>query len=166
MKRLIHGDLSARLPLDENTSKEFQAVWDGFNGFVENNEKVIQEQEMIIDNADIGIAWLRNRHYVRVNNKILSMFGFTSDNFVGQNSLFLYPDKDEYYALGEEAYPLLSEGKVYITEQRLMRSDGSIFWCKLTGKSMGLSDQSDSIWLFEDVTERKLAEDKLYNLAN
>jgi len=166
MKCLIHGDLAARLPDGKNAFKDFQGIWAGFNDFVENNEKVIQEQEMIIDNADIGIAWLRNREYVRVNNKILLMFGYSSDNFVGQNSLFLYPNKDEYYTLGEEAYPLLSKGEVYITEQRLIRSDGSIFWCKLTGKSMGLSDQSDSIWLFEDVTERKLAEDKLYNLAN
>jgi len=166
MKRLIQGDLSARLTLDNNTFKEFQGVWGDFNDFVGNNEKVIQEQEMIIDNADIGIAWLRDRQYVRVNNKILSMFDFTSDNFVGQNSLFLYPNTGEYYILGEEAYPLLSRGEVYTTEQRLMRSDGSVFWCKLTGKSMGLSEKKDSIWLFEDVTERKLAEDKLYNLAN
>ena len=166
MKRLTRGELSARLPLEAGVTAEFKSVWEGFNGFVGNNEKVIQEQEMIIDNADIGIAWLRERQYVRVNNKILSMFNYTKEDFLGQNSLFLYPNKDAYYELGDEAYPILYAGKVYHGEQRLMRADGSVFWCKLSGKSTGIGDARDSIWLFEDVTERKLAEEKLYQLAN
>ena len=166
MKRLTSGELSARLPLEAGVTAEFKSVWEEFNGFVGNNEKVIQEQEMIIDNADIGIAWLHERQYVRVNNKILSMFNYSTENFLGQNSLFLYPNKDAYYELGDEAYPVLKAGKVYHAEQRLMRADGSVFWCKLSGKSTGFGDDKDSIWLFEDVTERKLAEEKLYQLAN
>lgn len=166
MERLTHGDLTARLPVGESVPAEFSSIWEDFNAFAQSNEEVITEQELIFDNADVGIGWLRDRKYLRANQKLLSIFGYSEEDFLGKNSRFIYKSEELYREVGKNGYAALAKGEVYVIELELLRADGTIFWCKMSGKGTGSDDESSSIWLHEDITERKLANEKLYQLAN
>ena len=166
MRRLTHGDLSARLAVDDSVSAEFSELWVDFNIFAEANQKAIQQQEVIFDNADIGIAWLKGRKYQQVNKKILDIFGYQDSEILKRDIGFVYCHKHDYVEVGTKGYEALKRGETFIGEYEMMKADGSHFWCKLTGKSIDNEGEDSSIWLFEDVSKRKSAEEKLYQLAN
>jgi diguanylate cyclase (GGDEF)-like protein/PAS domain S-box-containing protein len=166
MEKLTQGDLTARLPASSSELLEFKSIWQDFNVFVENNESIIEEQSLIFENADIGIAWLKDRKYLKVNNKILETFGYKEEEMLHRDSKFIYYSDADYELVGELAYNDIQNGEVFSKEIEMVRSNGTKFWCKLTGKSIGLGDKTSSIWLHEDVSERKIQDEKLHYLAN
>ena len=61
-----------------------------------------------------------------------------------------------------EAYLALKQGKTYSAEVQMRRKDGSLFWCHMTGGAVGLGDaMGPSIWIMQDVTERKHLQEEL-----
>jgi diguanylate cyclase (GGDEF)-like protein/PAS domain S-box-containing protein len=166
MRRLTQGDLSARLAIDDSVSAEFSDLWRDFNVFADKNEEMIQEHELIFDNADVGIAWLKDRKYLKLNKKILEIFGYKEDEMLGQSSRIIYRHEDDFLEVGKEGYEILKSGKTFSREFEMLRADGSPFWGKIIGKSIDDTVRKNSIWLFEDVSERKAADEKLYQLAN
>lgn len=166
MRRLTHGDLSARLEVNESVSDEFANLWVDFNHFAEENQKTIIQQEVIFDNADIGIAWLKDRKCLQVNKKILDIFGYQDHEIYQKDIGFLYCHYRDYQEVGDIGYKTLNAAETFIGEYEMRRKDGSHFWCRITGKSIGSNNEKNSIWLFDDVSETKSAEEKLYRLAN
>jgi PAS domain-containing protein len=54
---------------------------------------------------------------------------------------------------------LINTGEVYTTEVLSARKDGSMFWLSLTGRAVNPDDlAAGSIWMMQDITERKRAE--------
>ena len=166
MRRLTHGDLSARLDIDDSISEEFSDLWIDFNIFAKNNQQTIQQQKIIFDNADIGIGWLKHGKYLKVNKKMLNIFGYTEKQILGQNSSRLYRYKADFIEVGRNGYEALGSGETFSAEYEMMRADGTFFWGKIIGRSIDNEGQKNSIWLFEDISKRKLADEKLYQLAN
>jgi diguanylate cyclase (GGDEF)-like protein/PAS domain S-box-containing protein len=165
MHKLSAGDLSVRLSDEKIVSDEFARLWHDFNNFAERTERLVSEQQMIFDKAEIGIAWVRDRNYLKVNAKLLEIFKADEDYFANKESKIIYCEPEDHEMVGK-GYAELEKGNIFTAEIKLKRADGSTFWCKLSGKSTGLGLKGDSVWLHEDITERKLAEEKLYKLAN
>lgn len=119
--------------------------------------KAVAEQETIIENAVVGIVFVRDRKIVRVNQKIKELFGYAEDDdLAGTSTEIAYESHELFDSLGKAAYPLLAQGKTYDVEMRMKRKDGSIFWARLFGKAIDPDDLSKgAIWLIDDVTERK-----------
>lgn len=162
--RLKRGDLTARLPKKDVLPPEYNKIWENFNAFAKNSETTIQELQLIFDNADIGITWVKDRHYLTVNNKLLDIFGYSREEFIGKSTRLAYCNDEDFERVAE-GYELLSKGKTFSIEILMPKKDGSTFWCNLTGRSTGSSDDS-SVWLFEDISKRKVVEEKLYTMAN
>jgi len=160
---LKHGDLSKRIASTSLVPLELKAIRQGLNELASNSEKTTQELQLIFDNAGIGITWVENRHYLTVNNKLLSIFGYTREEFIGQSTRLIYCNNDDYERVGN-GYKTITLGETYTTEVLMQKKDGSTFWCHLTGRSMGSGNSS--VWLFEDISARKIAEEKLYIMAN
>ncbi|UUZ49414.1 PAS domain S-box protein [Massilia sp. B-10] len=64
--------------------------------------------------------------------------------------------------LGQVQYPALALDKDFSEERQYRRRDGSLFWCLVSGRALDpLHPNEGSIWVYADVTERRLAEEKL-----
>jgi diguanylate cyclase (GGDEF)-like protein/PAS domain S-box-containing protein len=120
--------------------------------------QTLQEQEAILDNVSAGIVFLRDRVIQRCNLRFAELFGLAPDSLPGQTTRLLYAS-DEEFRLGATAYPLLACGETHSREQLLVRSDGSRFWCRLTGRNVGHGQES--VWLLEDVGEQHASREAL-----
>ncbi len=124
----------------------------------------LAEQEMIFDNAAVGILFVRNRHVQRPNRRLEEIFGWEPGELVGRSTRVFFADEDEYLSLGARAYDVILRNRVYIGELQVVKKDGSAFWVRSTGRRVGDTHSShnfDVIWIFEDVTERRQAQDEL-----
>ena len=124
--------------------------------------KIMGEQQIILDTVDIGISLIKDRKQVWVNRKTMDMFHYTREELEGQTTRKLYPSQKAYEQLGRDAHADLSQGRVYETEQQLIRRDRALIWVKYIGKAVDPPDLSKGIiWLMDDITERRQAEDTL-----
>jgi len=118
--------------------------------------QALLELQAILENATVGILFSRNRTLVQANPLCVQMFGYTMEEFIGLPGAALYPSEDAYLALGKEAGPVLSAGQSFRTEIQMRRKDGSLFWCRISAKSVDPAHpQKGTIWIMEDVTAQR-----------
>ena len=123
----------------------------------------LAEQEMIFENAAVGILFVRNRHVQRCNRRLEEIFGWLPGELVGRSTRVFFSGEDDYLALGACAYDVILRGRVYIGEPQVVKQDGGPFWVRATGRRVGdtQGNNFDVIWIFEDVTERRQAQAEL-----
>lgn len=125
-------------------------------------QRVSRLQSVILDNSTVGIALVRNRVFEWVNPRMPELFGIPQESFCGASTRIIYPDDDAYQKVGTGAYPLIAQGKKAAFEVEMRKGDGSLFWCRLEGNALDSSNPHDgSIWIWEDITERKRTEEAL-----
>lgn len=133
----------------------------------ENLKTTSSELDAILENAMVGIALIKNRIVTRVNTKFEDIFRCDRKEIEGHSSRKLYPTDDIYQTLGDEGYKVLSQGENYVSEIRLLRQDGNLFWGMMSGKAIDARDpHAATIWLFEDITEQRDKDEKLLKLAS
>ncbi|PKN77084.1 MAG: hypothetical protein CVU52_02000 [Deltaproteobacteria bacterium HGW-Deltaproteobacteria-10] len=119
-------------------------------------------QTLILDNTSMGIAFARNRMLEWVNQRLGEMILLPLDKLQGASTRIIYPSDESYEELGRTAYPILARGERSETILQLRRSDGTLFWCRFMGKALNPAKPQDgSIWMLEDITERKQAEEEI-----
>ncbi len=65
----------------------------------------LREQDAILENAGVGIAFIKQRQVVRCNQRYAEIYGFPSpQSMEGTSSLLIYPDEQAFKRLGVEAY--------------------------------------------------------------
>ena len=120
------------------------------------------EQQVVLDTITTGIGLLRDRKHQWVNRSFAQMFGYSPEEIAGLDTSINYADPADYRRVGTEGYAALAAGRIYSTEARMKRRDGTIIWCEITGKAVDPSNlQAGSIWALLDITERKRAETAL-----
>ncbi|MES2260863.1 MAG: EAL domain-containing protein [Pseudomonadota bacterium] len=122
------------------------------------------EVEAIMTNASISILFTKNRVVTRYNRGFADMFGYSGDEGLGMSGMALYPSQGAYERLGAAASPFLQVGKPFQTEVEMRRKDDSTFWAQLIAYVVNPEDPSQgTIWIVEDRTEQKRAEESLRN---
>jgi len=125
-------------------------------------EALLAQQTQILDQLHESVLTMDLTGYITSWNKGAErLFGYTSVEAVGRNILFLYDDEDTGF---HDAF--LEQGG-RLMEVRRRKKSGEIFWASLSlsplqdldGKPIGL------IAYLTDITERKLAEERLHHLA-
>lgn len=138
------------------------------HNYLENEQQLLtslKEQNAVLDNASIGIGFIRERHILRCNKRFEAIFDYSHSELVNKNSLMLYPNKEAYKKLGDEGYPILNKGQCYRTEIQMKRRNGEIFWASVTLKSIDPENPGEgAIWIVEDIQEFKLAQDSLHDI--
>lgn len=120
------------------------------------------EQQAIFDSAGLGIAFVVNREILRCNRRAEELLGWEPGELAGQPTVVIYPSEEAYADLGARGYSMISQGGTFTSEERLRRKDGSLFWGQLSGHAIDPADLAmGSVWLVEDITERKRAEAEL-----
>ena len=124
--------------------------------------EALAELQIIFDNAFVGVCYTRNRIIVRCNRRFEEMFGYDEGRLTGYPVLDLYPSREEYERLGKYGYGHLKTHDSYSDVRQMRRQDGSLFWCQVSGRSLdNRNPRQDSIWIFQDITEQKLASEAL-----
>ncbi len=122
-------------------------------------EETAAELDLIIENAGIGIAYIKNRRLVRLNSAMARLYGARPDELIGKDTSFIYASMDDYENYGKEIYSRLANGETVVKELPFNRKDGSTIWGRLTGKALDPGDpDGGSIWMLEDITRRKAME--------
>ncbi len=173
-QRLDDSSLSMWLSLSQIDSVDNHTVWvcviSDVTAWKQTDERLQQlssEQDAILENAIIGIAFIRDRKFVRVNQRFEQLFGFERDQIIGQSTITIYPNQQAYQQFGEQAYPMLAQGDSFEAQLELSKHNGEKFWCALSGKSVDASEPlAGTIWLFEDVTKQRENEEYLTQLAS
>jgi len=130
-------------------------------------EALLAEQGAILDNVMFGVLFVRQRRIISSNRRCEELFGYAEGEMVGKSTEILYTTREEYERIGVEQYPLLERGMDLGEERQLRHRDGSLFWCLMSGCALDPNRANEgSIWVFADITERKLAEEKLRLSAN
>ncbi|HEX5392483.1 MAG TPA: EAL domain-containing protein [Rhodocyclaceae bacterium] len=124
--------------------------------------KAYDEQQAIFANAAVGILYTRGRNVLKVNPRVLEIFGYSEDELVGCDASVLYPSEDVFLEYRAQAHEMVRRGETFSSEVLGQLKDGSQRWLRVTGRRIP-SDQAEmnAIWIFEDVTERHLAEEAL-----
>ena len=130
-----------------------------------NNERLLhellQEQRLIFDHARVGILMLCNRRILKCNQHIADMFGFANPaELEGQTTAIFYGSNTHFANTGREAYAKLASEGFARFETEMFRRDGSRIWVIQSGCPINPGDVLDapSIWVYTDITERKLAD--------
>jgi len=127
----------------------------------------LAEQELIFNNAAVGMMFVRNRIVRRCNRRFEEIFGYAEGELVGNSTLVFYPTVRDYDESWGRTYDPLNRGETVSGEERMRRKDGSLLWvrttgCKTEAPGLGL----DVIWIFEDVSGRHRAEEALLRAQN
>jgi diguanylate cyclase (GGDEF)-like protein/PAS domain S-box-containing protein len=122
----------------------------------------IAELETILNSSVIGIAYVKNTHFVRVNHKLCDLLGYSSDKLLNLSLVDLFAEVEDYQRLLARAQNLLQAGKEYDAGHWLRREDQSLFYSRIVGKAVDASDlEKGSIWMFEDTTLQRQSERNL-----
>ncbi|MDD3082173.1 MAG: PAS domain S-box protein, partial [Desulfobacterales bacterium] len=150
-----------------------EIVWDGERHFqalyrdITQPKKVADElrrisriQSLILDNSAVGICLVRNRIFEWVNPRIPEMLGLPLERVQGSSTRIFYSSATEYEEKGSRAYLALRKGAWFDFEVVMPRADGTFFTGRIRGKALQPKlPQEGSIWIFEDITDQKKAEE-------
>lgn len=112
--------------------------------------------------APIGLCIMKNRIYQSANKAWCEKFGYSETYLIGRTTQFLYNNKEEYERVGSELYANLSAHGSASVLTSLRRKDGVFRDVIITAVPLQMEDVSlGEVVAIEDITERKLAEEKL-----
>lgn len=129
-------------------------------------KQISTEQQLILDNAMVGIVFLKNRIVTRCNSRFADMFGYKSSDLIGRTTEALHQNNAAFERMGREGYRPLSRGQVFHAEKAMRHRNGKEIWTDLRAKAIDPNDLSaGTIWIAMDISDRKQVENAL-NEAN
>ena len=125
----------------------------------ERMRRTFEMQQLIFDNAAVGIMFATRRKVVRCNLRMAAIFGYSPEELIGQSTRIFYENDEEYRTAGLQGYGPILAGEAYVHEMRITQKNGSKFWVRATGRQVPLATPGeDIIWIFEDISARREAE--------
>ncbi len=122
---------------------------------------LLAEKEALLENALVGIASVKERRFLSCNSRLAQILGYATNELLGQSTRIMFETTGGFELFGEHAYLALASGDPFTATMKLVRSDGSTFWCELDGKAIDPANpNAGRVWIFSDINERKLAEDR------
>lgn len=111
---------------------------------------------LAFDLAPIGLCVSRQRVIQHCNLAFEQMFGYERGELSGESLACLYPSPQEFEQIGERGHVIMRESGLYSDDRIMKASDGRLFWCHVTGRSLERTDPfAFAVWAFEDLsTER------------
>ncbi|HEX5682932.1 MAG TPA: PAS domain S-box protein [Ideonella sp.] len=119
--------------------------------------------DAILNHAAVGVALVRERRVVRVNPRLEALLGQPSGSMAGGEVAGYFGGEAGYQAFIDEVRKRLAEGRPIEVEHEFTRPDGSRFLALLRSQLVDprQPDEAGAIWVLEDITERRRAEQAL-----
>jgi diguanylate cyclase (GGDEF)-like protein/PAS domain S-box-containing protein len=128
--------------------------------------RALAEQALILDNATIGITFLRERAIQRCNPRMEEMVGFGPGELIGKTTRVFHASDEAFAEVGRVGYAALARGEAYTEERQLRRKDGSLIWCKVVGRAIDPAQPHEgSIWIYDDISAEHAAREGLERMV-
>ncbi|MGA2403909.1 MAG: PAS domain S-box protein [Syntrophobacteraceae bacterium] len=103
-----------------------------------------------------------NRNIVSVNHAFLDLFGFSSEEIIGQSVRIVHPSDDSFTDFGKLASSVMEQGPIRV-EWRLKKKDGTVFPVEGTFSVIDGPEGAirGHVGIIRDITERKKADREL-----
>lgn len=129
---------------------------------VEQTRQLLIEKEMMLDNALVGIVYLKRQRIVSCNHLMEEIFQYGPGELMGESAERLYDSRESFEQIMKAAYQAAIVGKNYMADLKLRHKDGSPFWCALRARIVDTTHSNEgSIWIYTDITDRKEVEAEL-----
>ena len=129
--------------------------------------RALAEQNLILDNATIGIAFLRGRLIQRCNPRMEELVGYSAAELVGSSTEMIHVSREAYDEVGRVGYEALARGEAYTEERQLRRKDGSLVWCKVVGRAIDPAQPLEgSIWIYDDISAEHAVREGLERIVD
>jgi PAS domain S-box-containing protein len=116
----------------------------------------LAESEAMFENSLVGIGWTNEGVIKKVNRRCADIFGYSSEEMVGRHISVIHKDQDDYLHFKSEFWKGLKADGAYTGEHPFRRKDGSLVWCRLSGKILDPSSPEPGvIWAVDDIDELK-----------
>lgn len=125
---------------------------------------LLREQKAMLENDLVGIVRVQDRTIIWANPAFERMLGYDLGELAGTSTRRNYVNEEAYNELGSAAYPILQQGGVYRAQLEHVRKDGQIIWVDASGAMLDF-ETGQSLWGFIEITQQKLAEEKIQNFA-
>ncbi|HYL90691.1 MAG TPA: PAS domain S-box protein [Burkholderiales bacterium] len=125
-------------------------------------ERLVREQDAVLQNALIGIIFSKERKILRCNRRFEEIFGYGQDELIGRSTRFMFESDEAFEAGGDAVYEAIWRGETQHLERSHVRKDGTRIWCSISGRAVQPGDPSQgSVWLWEDITQEREAEERI-----
>jgi diguanylate cyclase (GGDEF)-like protein/PAS domain S-box-containing protein len=125
-------------------------------------KEAVAELETILDNSMIGIAYVKQNQFVWVNRKFESLLCYGETELRGKPISMMYPSRKSFEQTEERFNSLFKQNKGYDEGQLIATKYGEMLWARLAGKVIDPEELTKgSIWMIEDITLQKQAEQNL-----
>ena len=126
---------------------------------------LLQRQQIILENASVGILFMRDREVLTCNPRFAEIFGWPQDELVGQPSSTFHVNLDTYEDSAREARAILARGELLDMELPMRRRDGSVVDCHVRAKAIQDSGMGEgTVWIVEDISARQREQARLAEL--
>lgn len=125
---------------------------------------ISKEQELILDNAAIGITYFKDRTLVWCNQKFCEMMGYEMRDLLGKPAAFFYDagDDAEHLTSIAKALPILERGESVVFECQGRPRDGRKPWGRISAQSINpAAPLAGLIICVEDIDQQKLMQAKV-----
>ncbi|WP_342616170.1 EAL domain-containing protein [Rhodoferax sp. GW822-FHT02A01] len=159
--QLAGGNLD--LPLDWRQTDEIGRLAQQMDQMRRGLQTSFAEQRTILNNVEVGVLFVRNRIVLLANRYAEQMFGYASGTMGGMHIREVYLSEEHHADTARKIYEAIasSTGR-YEGEQPLKRQDGTVFLARMRGCALDSAQPLEgSIWVFEDITEKRRAEEAL-----
>jgi diguanylate cyclase (GGDEF)-like protein/PAS domain S-box-containing protein len=158
----IEGQTSSILAISQNITAQKLAEWR-----LQESRQMLQ---VVIDNIPQRVFWKDTElHYLGCNKALSEDAGLTHpDDIVGKSDYdFVWKEQADIYRKHDRETLQSSVAKIN-TEEPQQRKDGSLYWLR-TSKIPLKNPEGETVGVlgtYEDITERKLLEQKLEQMAH
>lgn len=136
---------------------------DGLHEIEEKLQLALADQQLIFDNAAIGIAFMRDRVIQRCNPWLVAMIGHDVADLLGKSARVLFWSEADYQQFVTASATAFAKGEPAVSELPLRQRDGTVFWAQITSRRVpGAGD--DVISTVKDISAQHAAEQALLGM--
>lgn len=129
-------------------------------------QSTLKEQSLILKNAQIGIAYIKNGKVHWINPTLAFQSDMDEKHLIGESTRVFFLTDTDYHRVNDAMAETLETGDPYEIDILLKRGRRGRYWCRLICQSIDPDHvQEGSIWLMDDITAQKELEEYLTKLA-
>lgn len=121
-----------------------------------------QEQDAVYNASTVGIVLIRERLIKSCNKATEDIFGYNSEEMLGQTTRMWYPDEASFLDTGERIIQAQDNRNYFSELVEFVRKDGSHFWARVNARALDYDDFSKGFaGVITDVSKERAAEENL-----